>query len=61
MVPRRGLEPPRPFERQNLNLVRLPIPPPGLKANLHKESWPPLFDIIIPATPYAIQDRMTRR
>lgn len=29
MVPRRGLEPPRPCERQHLKLVRLPIPPPG--------------------------------
>ena len=28
-VPRRGLEPPRPCDRQTLNLVRLPIPPPG--------------------------------
>jgi hypothetical protein len=29
VVPRRGLEPPRPCERQHLKLVRLPIPPPG--------------------------------
>ncbi len=29
VVPRRGLEPPRPFERQHLKLVRLPIPPSG--------------------------------
>ena len=29
MVPRRGLEPPRPCERQHLKLVRLPILPPG--------------------------------
>ena len=29
LVPRRGLEPPRPCERQHLKLVRLPIPPPG--------------------------------
>src|SRR5690606_3284147 len=29
MVPRRGLEPPRPFERRHLKTVRLPIPPPG--------------------------------
>jgi hypothetical protein len=29
MVPRRGLEPPRPCERQHLKLVRLPIPPSG--------------------------------
>jgi hypothetical protein len=28
-VPRRGLEPPRPCERQHLKLVRLPIPPSG--------------------------------
>ena len=28
-MPRRGLEPPRPCERQHLKLVRLPIPPPG--------------------------------
>ena len=29
MVPRGGLEPPRPCERQHLKLVRLPIPPSG--------------------------------
>ncbi len=29
MVPGRGLEPPRPYERQHLKLVRLPIPPSG--------------------------------
>ncbi|CAM2172862.1 hypothetical protein PSAC2689_210014 [Paraburkholderia sacchari] len=29
MVPRRGLEPPQCCHRQDLNLVRLPIPPPG--------------------------------
>src|SRR5579864_3481638 len=29
MVPRRGLEPPRPCERQHVKLVRLPIPPSG--------------------------------
>src|SRR3546814_4821080 len=29
MVPRRGLEPPRPCDRQHLKLVRLPIPPSG--------------------------------
>jgi hypothetical protein len=29
MVPGRGLEPPRPCERQHLKLVRLPIPPSG--------------------------------
>ena len=29
VVPRRGLEPPHPCERQHLKLVRLPIPPPG--------------------------------
>ena len=29
LVPRRGLEPPHPCERQHLKLVRLPIPPPG--------------------------------
>lgn len=29
MVPGGRLELPRPFERQNLNLVRLPIPPSG--------------------------------
>ena len=29
LVPRRGLEPPRPCERQHLKLVRLPIPPSG--------------------------------
>ena len=34
MVPRRGLEPPRPCERQHLKLVRLPIPPPGHGMNV---------------------------
>ena len=29
MVPRRGLEPPRPFDHQHLKLARLPIPPSG--------------------------------
>ena len=29
MVPRKGLEPPQYCYRQDLNLVRLPIPPPG--------------------------------
>ncbi len=29
MVPRRGLEPPQCCHRQDLNLVRLPIPPSG--------------------------------
>jgi hypothetical protein len=29
LVPGRGLEPPRPCERQHLKLVRLPIPPSG--------------------------------
>jgi hypothetical protein len=29
MVPRKGLEPPQYRYRQDLNLVRLPIPPPG--------------------------------
>ena len=29
MVPRRGLEPPRPCERRHLKTVRLPIPPSG--------------------------------
>src|SRR3954453_19027017 len=29
MVPRRGLEPPRPCERQHLKVGGLPIPPPG--------------------------------
>ena len=29
MVPRRGLEPPRPYGHQHLKLARLPIPPPG--------------------------------
>src|SRR5690606_9832311 len=29
LVPRRGLEPPRPFERRHLKTVRLPIPPSG--------------------------------
>jgi hypothetical protein len=29
MVPRRGLEPPRRYQRQHLKLVRLPIPPSG--------------------------------
>ena len=35
MVPRRGLEPPRPCERRHLKTVRLPIPPSGhMAANL---------------------------
>src|SRR5437763_13153959 len=34
VVPRRGLEPPRPCERQHLKLVRLPIPPPGHGASV---------------------------
>ena len=29
MVPRRGLEPPRPFDHWHLKPARLPIPPPG--------------------------------
>ena len=29
LVPRKGLEPPQYRYRQDLNLVRLPIPPPG--------------------------------
>ena len=29
MVPGRGLEPPRRYQRQHLKLVRLPIPPSG--------------------------------
>ena len=29
LVPKRGLEPPQCCHRQDLNLVRLPIPPPG--------------------------------
>jgi hypothetical protein len=29
MVPRKGLEPPQPYDRQHLKLVRLPISPPG--------------------------------
>ena len=40
LVPRRGLEPPRPCERQHLKLVRLPIPPSGHgmppKSGLHR-------------------------
>jgi hypothetical protein len=28
-VPKRGLEPPQPFDRQHLKLVRLPISPFG--------------------------------
>ena len=28
-MPRRGLEPPRPYGHQHLKLARLPIPPPG--------------------------------
>ena len=31
MVPRRGLEPPRPFDHWHLKPARLPIPPPGPK------------------------------
>ena len=37
MVPRRGLEPPRPCERQHLKLVRLPIPPPGHGASAFQQ------------------------
>ena len=29
MVPRRGLEPPRPCDHYDLNVARLPVPPPG--------------------------------
>lgn len=29
MVPKRGLEPLRPYGHQHLKLARLPIPPPG--------------------------------
>ena len=29
MVPRRGLEPPLPYENYDLNVARLPIPPSG--------------------------------
>ncbi len=29
VVPRKGLEPPQPYDRQHLKLVRLPISPPG--------------------------------
>ena len=36
VVPRRGLEPPRPCEHQHLKLARLPIPPPGLRGGLLK-------------------------
>ena len=28
-MPRKGLEPPQPYDRQHLKLVRLPISPPG--------------------------------
>ncbi len=31
LVPRRGLEPPRPFDHQHLKLACLPISPPGLR------------------------------
>jgi hypothetical protein len=34
MVPRKGLEPPRISTLQNLNLVRLPISPPGQAARI---------------------------
>ena len=33
MVPRRGLEPPRPCEHQHLKLACLPISPPGQGMN----------------------------
>jgi hypothetical protein len=42
LVPRRGLEPPRPFERQILSLVRLPIPPPGLVLHIVATATEPL-------------------
>ena len=32
LVPRAGIEPARPFSRQILSLLCLPIPPPGLKS-----------------------------
>ena len=33
LVPRAGIEPARPFSRQILSLLCLPIPPPGLGYN----------------------------
>jgi hypothetical protein len=38
LVPRRGLEPPRPCERQHLKLVRLPIPPPGHSGSAFRQA-----------------------
>ena len=38
MVPRRGLEPPRPFERRHLKTVRLPIPPSGHGPRGHRKA-----------------------
>ena|GEM_PF-3516432 len=35
MVPRRGLEPPRPYGHQHLKLARLPIPPSGHVIGMH--------------------------
>src|SRR3546814_20258267 len=39
LVPRRGLEPPRPCDRQHLKLVRLPIPPSGHGVGAGASRW----------------------
>lgn len=40
VVPRKGFEPPHHCWRQDLNLVRLPIPPPGRERAILAEHVP---------------------
>ena len=40
VVPRKGFEPPHHCWRQDLNLVRLPIPPPGRERAILAEGAP---------------------
>ena len=39
MVPRRGLEPPRPYGHMHLKHARLPIPPPRHEDNYPQVVW----------------------
>ena len=39
LVPRRGLEPPRPYEHQHLKLACLPIPPPRQEGILQSANF----------------------
>ena len=39
MVPRRGLEPPRPCDHYDLNVARLPIPPSGHGVGTRSDTW----------------------